>query len=421
LGIRQITTTTTTSAFDVAIIGGGIVGVATARELLIGNPALKVCLMERESTLGKQQSSHNSGVIHSGVYYKPGSARARLCVQGSRLMYDYLQQNNIAHERCGKLIVAVNDDELSRLDDIYQRGLTNGVPDLRMVDPAQMKEIEPHVVGLRAIHSPHTGIVDFGVVTQSFGSDVKRMGGNIMLNFNASQFDMQRDGTMLVGAADGRQVSAAFVISCAGMYSDRVAKLAYGKDQPHIVPFRGHFLRLKDEHRHLIKGNVYPVPNPQFPFLGVHFTKRINGEVWLGPNAVFATSREGYHYSDVNLRDMYEAIINPGFRRLAAKHIRTGVQEFVQDVFPRAFLQRLLPYMPQLTVDQVESAGSGVRAQALSMDGTLIEDFIFDAPDNKPILHVRNSPSPSATSSLAIAQEIVKMAKTKTTLPLGIV
>eukprot|EP01133_Synstelium_polycarpum_P007504 gene7504-8780_t len=409
--------------YDVAIIGAGIVGTATARELLMRSPHLKVAVLDKESQLGAHQSSHNSGVIHCGIYYTPGSAKARLCVKGLDLMYEYCETNNLPVDRCGKVIVAVRSEELPLLDRLYQRGLANGIKGLRMIDPVELKKIEPEITGIAAIHSPNTGIVDYHAVTMSFGRDIQRMGGDIHLNFEANNFvHHPENNTITITSAAGESLNARYIITCAGLYSDRVSKLAFGGDEPTIVPFRGHFLKFKDQHKGLIKGMVYPVPNPAFPFLGVHFTKKINGEVWLGPNAVLATDRQGYSYTDMNLRDMWESLLHPGLRKLVMKHWKYGTMEFIRDVFPWAFLQLLKPYMPQITMDQVVSGGSGVRAMAISTNGSLVEDFVFDTPSNgAPVLHCRNLPPPAATSSLAIAIEIIDQAQKSKDFPNGVI
>ncbi|EGG25247.1 Ras guanine nucleotide exchange factor [Cavenderia fasciculata] len=441
---RSYSSTSTTSSsnhkYDIVIVGGGIVGTATARELLNrsyqqqvdnnnnnnNNKRLSVCIIEKENDIAPHQSSHNSGVIHCGIYYKTGSIRARLCVKGADMMYDYCEKNNIPHERCGKLIVATRQDEVPRLEALMANGIENGVKGLAMYDGEAMKQFEPHITGVRAIHSPNTGIVDFKVVTNSFANDVKKNGGNILFGFEATQFDFNHQQSnqqqqqetdrrsIKIKSKDGRTIESKYLITCAGMYSDKVSKLSFGSNEPSIVPFRGHFLKFKPEYSHLIKGMVYPVPNPEFPFLGVHFTKKINGDVWLGPNAVLAFSREGYSYKDFRLKDFIEFLGNRGLQKMALKHFSYGVGELLRDIFPSRFLEHCKPFMPSIHIDQVVSGASGVRAMAIDNEtGKLIDDFIFDAPaqGKHGVLHVRNSPSPSATSSLAIAIEIVDKAE----------
>ncbi|KAK5576710.1 hypothetical protein RB653_007854 [Dictyostelium firmibasis] len=414
--------------YDVAIIGGGIVGLATGRELLKRNPNLRLVIVEKENEIAPHQSSHNSGVIHCGIYYKPGSLRAKLCTKGSKLMYDYCNENDIKYENCGKLIVATKEKEFQQLEQLYKRGIENGVPNIKLLESKeQLLSIEPFISGgLRAIHTPSTGIIDYKIVSQSFANDITEKFGNdskseIKLNFNAKNFQYNsNDKLLLISNDDGKSLNkeqeqsilTRFAIVCGGMNSDRIAKVAYGNDEPSIVPFRGSFLQFKPEYKHLIKGNVYPLPNPSFPFLGVHFTKRINGEIWLGPNAVLSFDREGYNFTDFNLKDTIDLLKNPGLFKLAEKHWRYGLAELYRDFNKDHFIELLKPYMPNITVDMLEYGGSGVRSQAISKSGDLIEDFIFDTPSDIPIIHVRNSPSPAATSSLAIANEIVDLVQT---------
>ncbi|KAN0031017.1 hypothetical protein ACTA71_003989 [Dictyostelium dimigraforme] len=410
--------------YDVAIVGGGIVGLATGRELLKRNPKLKIVILEKENEIAPHQSSHNSGVIHCGIYYKPGSLRAKLCTKGSKLMYDYCNENEIKYENCGKLIVATKEKEFQQLEQLYKRGIENGVPNIKLLESKeQLLSIEPFINGgLRAIHTPSTGIVDYKMVSNSFGNDITEKFGKdskseIKLNFNAKIFKYNsKDKLLLISTSDdnnndNQSILAKHSIVCGGMNSDRIARVAYGNEEPSIVPFRGSFLQFKPEFRHLIKGNVYPLPNPSFPFLGVHFTKRINGEIWLGPNAVLSFDREGYKFSDFNLQDTIDLITNPGLFKLAKKHWRYGFAELYRDFNKDHFIELLKPYMPNITVDMLEYGGSGVRSQAISKSGDLIEDFIFDTPSDIPIIHVRNSPSPAATSSIAIAIEIVNLAQ----------
>ncbi|KAN0023096.1 hypothetical protein ACTFIU_009179 [Dictyostelium citrinum] len=414
--------------YDVAIVGGGIVGLATGRELLKRNPKLKIVILEKENEIAPHQSSHNSGVIHCGIYYKPGSLRAKLCTKGSKLMYDYCNENDINYENCGKLIVATKEKEFQQLEQLYKRGIENGVPNIKLLESKeQLLSIEPFINGgLRAIHTPSTGIVDYKDVSKSFANDITEKYGydsksEIKLNFDAKNFKYNSNDKLLListgneddnnNEKEEQSILTKYSIVCGGMNSDRIAKVAYGNDEPSIVPFRGSFLQFKPEFRHLIKGNVYPLPNPSFPFLGVHFTKRINGEIWLGPNAVLSFAREGYKFTDFNLQDTIDLIKNPGLFKLAKKHWRYGLGELYRDFNKDHFIELLKPYMPTITVDMLEYGGSGVRSQAISKSGDLIEDFIFDTPSDVPIIHVRNSPSPAATSSLAIAIEIVDLAQ----------
>ncbi|EGC35138.1 hypothetical protein DICPUDRAFT_33881 [Dictyostelium purpureum] len=403
--------------YDVTIVGSGIVGIATAREILKRNPTLKLLILEKEDSIARHQSSHNSGVIHCGVYYKPGSTKARLCVKGSKMMYDYCKENDIKHENCGKIIVAVKKSEFDSLEALYKRGIENGVPNIEMVDRDRLLNLEPSITGgLKAIYTPTTGIVNYLDVAKSMAKEIQdKYQAEVQLGFEASIFDYDtKDKLMYIGDKNNeRSILTRHVITCAGMYSDRVAHNAFGQKEPSIVPFRGSFLQFKPEYKHLIKGNVYPIPNPSFPFLGVHFTKKIDGNVWLGPNAVLAFSREGYSYKDFRAKDFQEILTNPGLFALSLKHWKYGVNELLRDIYPSNFIELLQPYMPDISMDMLEvtDGASGVRSQAISPNGDLIEDFIFDTPKDKPILHVRNSPSPAATSSLAIAEEIANMAQ----------
>jgi 2-hydroxyglutarate dehydrogenase len=372
LSVRKYSTNTASpTKFDVGIVGGGIVGTATARELLLRYPHLKVVLLEKEEKLGLHQSSHNSGVIHSGLYYLPGSKRAKLCVTGSDLMYKYIKEPGIPFDRCGKVIVAVRSDELPRLDMLYKRGIENGVPDLRMLNSVELQNIEPFCKGLRAIHVPGTGITNYGKVVQALAEDAVSLGCEIICNFNATIFHHSSlghtSGTLVKASSSGRSFFVNHLITCPGLYADRVARAAGGQSEPAIIPFRGDFLKLKPDHSHMVRGMIYPVPNPAFPFLGVHFTRRTNGEVWLGPNAVLGFAREGYNWATINVRDMLEAVKHQGLRKLAVKHFKFGLGELYRDIVPSAYLEHLTPYMPELTLNHVDTSAkpSGVRAQAI--------------------------------------------------------
>jgi L-2-hydroxyglutarate oxidase LhgO len=398
--------------YDIAVVGGGIVGLATSRELLRRHPHLKLVNVEKESDLHKHQSGHNSGVIHSGIYYEPGSLKARLCVEGRRLLWQYCDEKRIEYRGVGKLIVATEPEEIPRLMDLYARGRQNGVEGLELLDEAQIKEREPHCRGIRAIFSPVTGIVDFRVVADGYAEDIKAMGGTLLLSHEVTGFQT-RNGTTLLESPAG-DVEARAVITCCGLYSDKVAKLTGGKSDPKIVPFRGDYLILKPEKRDLVKGNIYPVPDPEFPFLGVHFTPRMDGEVWLGPNAVLAFAREGYTFGTVNVRELVESLTYPGFIKLAMKYWQTGMGEMYRDVNRTAYVKALQRYIPELQPEDTLPGPSGVRAQTMTSDGALVDDFVFDGAEG--ILHVRNAPSPGATSSLAIARYIADDAEKRFSL-----
>ena len=389
-------------AYDIAIVGGGIVGLATGRELLARHPHLKLAVLEKDGTLASQQTGHNSGVIHSGIYYKPGSLKAKLCVEGRKALWQYCDAKRIPYKNVGKLIVATEERELPLLDDLYQRGLANGIEDLQIVDAAGIAQREPHCRGIKAIYSPVTGIVDYGVVARSYADDILEAGGTIETGHEVTAIE-RRAPTSVVLSNKG-DTEAKYVITCGGLQSDRLAKMTGGKSDPKIVPFRGDYLILRPEKRYLVKGNIYPVPDPSFPFLGVHFTPRMNGDIWLGPNAVLAFAREGYSFTTIKFGDLFETLTYSGFIKLAGKYLSTGMGEMYRDVVRGAYVRALQRYIPELTVSDTLPGPSGVRAQAMMGDGSLVDDFVFDGDEG--VVHVRNAPSPAATSSLAIGRFI---------------
>ncbi len=394
--------------WDIAIIGGGIIGLASALELLTRRPGLRLVVLEKEQQIAQHQSGHNSGVIHSGIYYNPGSLKARACVAGKSRLIRFCDEHAIPYELCGKVIVATDHEELPRLENLYQRGLANAVPGLELIGPEQLREIEPHVVGIKALWAPTTGIIDFTRVAAKYAELVMARGGAIHCNHRVDAITRQ-DGYRHL-ATSGGPVTTRYVISCAGLHADRVARLTGAPASPRIVPFRGDYYVLRPERRDLVKGLIYPVPDPRFPFLGVHFTRRIDGEIWLGPNAVLAFAREGYRRLDFNLRDLSDSLRYRGFQRLAAKFWRTGMAEMYRDFSKTAFLKALQRFMPTLRSSDLLPGPSGVRAQALAPDGSLVDDFVVDHQDDT--IHVRNAPSPAATSSLAIAEMIADTAHT---------
>jgi L-2-hydroxyglutarate oxidase LhgO len=387
---------------DIAVIGGGILGLAAARELLRRRPRARLVLLEKERSLAQHQTGHNSGVIHSGIYYAPGSLKAKTCVTGAAALMRYCEERSIPCERCGKVIVARDESELARLEELFRRGTANAVAGLEMIAPEKLRELEPHVTGIRALWSPSTAIVDFSRIAEAFAEDVRAAGGEIFTGHQVTGIERAASSARITTTAG--EFEAATVIACAGLHADRIAALSGAPHSPRIVPFRGDYYVLKRERRHLVRGLIYPVPDPSFPFLGVHFTRRIDGSVWLGPNAVLAFAREGYRKTDVDLRDLVDAIGFPGFRKLARKYWRTGFEEMLRDVSKRSFLASLRAFVPELELSDLEPGPSGVRAQALSTDGALVDDFVVDRADG--VLHVRNAPSPAATSSLAIAAMI---------------
>ncbi|PRP87194.1 hypothetical protein PROFUN_01456 [Planoprotostelium fungivorum] len=401
--------------YDVTIVGAGIVGLAVARELTKreykqDHPSLRVAVLEKESSVAKHQSHNNSGVIHAGIYYKPGSHRARLCVKGSKMMYQYLKDNNIPHVKCGKLIAAINTEEIPRLHELYERGKQNGIEGLRLIDPPEIRTIEPHVEAVKAIFSPESGITDYAAVARCFARDFEQKGGKIFFKFQADLFD-RTGGDMKITSTDGQAITTSKLIVCGGLYSDRIAEKTGGSLQPTIVPIRGEWRKLKEQNNHMVNTLIYPIPDPRYPFLGVHFTKKLNGDVWIGPNAVLASSREGYRYSSFNVKDVVDFVKNRGFRKLVLNNIPTGISEIYRSLSLRAHMRELNLYIPSLRREHISSRSvSGVRAQALDEEGNLIQDFVFDTTV-RDVIHVRNAPSPAATSSLAIAEEIVDAAE----------
>ncbi|KAI5108356.1 L-2-hydroxyglutarate dehydrogenase, mitochondrial, partial [Silurus meridionalis] len=407
------------SVCDVAVVGGGIVGLATARELILRHPNLTFTLLEKERELARHQSGRNSGVIHSGVYYTPGSLKARLCVSGAELAYDYFNKKNIPYKKCGKLIVAVDREEIPRLKALYERGQKNNVNDLKLISAREIREREPYCRGIMALDSPHTGIVDWRVVCLSYAADFQQAGGSIRTSFTVTDIKpaaqsppQSSDGLkypIIIRSSKGEEVRCQFMLTCGGLYSDRLSEISGCSPEPRIVPFRGDYLVLKPEKNYLIKGNIYPVPDPRFPFLGVHFTPRMDGSVWLGPNAVLAFKREGYTLTDFNTHDLTDALSFRGLQKLMMRNVWFGVGEMYRGMFISAQVKLLQKYVPELQTSDVIRGPSGVRAQALDREGKLVDDFVFDIGVEElgsRVLHVRNAPSPAATSSLAIGMAI---------------
>ncbi|MBI3976989.1 MAG: L-2-hydroxyglutarate oxidase [Chloroflexi bacterium] len=391
---------------DVAVVGAGIVGLATAREVLRRYPALRLAVVEKEPGVARHQTGRNSGVIHSGLYYAPGSLKARLCVAGAAELVRFCDERGIPYQRCGKVVVATEPAELPRLDELHRRGTANGVPGLEMIGPERLRELEPHATGIRALCSPNTGIVDFTRVAAAYAEEITRAGGEILTGCEVRA--ISRRGTTVLLETPASAVQARFLITCAGLHADRVAAMSGSPREPRIVPFRGDYYVLRPERRNLIRALIYPVPDPAFPFLGVHSTLRMDGSMWLGPNAVLALAREGYRRLDVNPGDLRDALTYSGFQALARKFWRVGLDEMVRDFSKERFVQAVQRFVPAITPDDVVEGPAGVRAQALSPDGRLVDDFVID--EDGPIVHVRNAPSPAATSSLAIARTIVDTA-----------
>ncbi|GIF14024.1 L-2-hydroxyglutarate oxidase [Actinoplanes teichomyceticus] len=387
----------------IGIVGAGIVGLAIGREITLRRPGTRVVVLEKENDVARHQTGHNSGVVHAGIYYAPGSLKARLCALGRSLLREYCQERRIRYDECGKLVVAVRVDEMGRLDDLERRARENDVPGLCRVDPAGIREIEPHAAGLAALHSPHTAITDFPAVARAFADDIVAAGGEIRLGWPVDRI-AGSGGRTEVGSRQRRLV-ADRVIICAGIQSDRVARLAGDRAEPVIIPFRGEYMRVKPEKADLVRGMIYPVPDPRYPFLGVHFTRRVSGVVEVGPNAVLATAREGYRRSDVSVPDLAALAAWPGAWRMARQHWRTGVREVRGSLSRRRYMAEATRYVPEIGVADVYRSGAGVRAQALDRDGSLVDDFRIHRLG--PVTAVRNAPSPAATSSLAIAAHVV--------------
>ncbi|MCU1302968.1 MAG: putative oxidoreductase [Candidatus Sulfotelmatobacter sp.] len=398
-----------TEPYDVIIVGGGIVGLAVALAITNRFPDLRLVLVEKENRVGQHQSSHNSGVIHSGIYYKPGSLKARLCVEGARAMVEFCRMHGIAHELSGKVIVATSPDEFSQLEELRRRGETNGLKGLQLVGAEQLREMEPHANGLRALLVPSTGITDYAAVCVKYAELVRLQGGVIQTSTEVT--GIRRSSSEVVVETNRSAFSASHIINCAGLFSDRISRMAGDKPTVRIVPFRGEYYDLIPERSSLVRGLIYPVPDPQFPFLGVHFTRRINGRVDAGPNAVFAFRREGYRRFDISLRDLASSLAFPGFWRMAAKHWRSGANEFHRSFSKSEFVRALRRLVPELSEKDLVPGGSGVRAQAMNRDGTLVDDFQF-VPSER-MLHVLNVPSPAATASLPIGRVIADMAAQK--------
>ncbi len=392
---------------DVIVVGAGIVGLATAHALLNRRPGLTVTVLDKEAALARHQTSHNSGVVHSGIYYRPGSLRARLCVSGVARLREFCAAHDLPYQEVGKVVVATDASELPRLETLFDRGTANGVPDLELVDQVRLKEIEPHAAGLRAIYSPRTAIADFPAVAERLAELFQAAGGEVRLGVRVE--GMKATGSGVTVSTDHGPLETRYVITCAGVQADRIARQA-GADvsDVRIVPFRGEYYLLRQERQHLVKGLIYPVPDPALPFLGVHLTRTVHGEVEAGPNAVFALSRDGYGAFDVRLADVADAVAFPGLWTMATKFWRVGAYELYRSFSKTAFVEALQRLVPELNMADVHRGGSGVRAQALGKDGKLLDDFVIR--ESERALHVINAPSPAATASLAIAEHLVDQA-----------
>lgn len=387
---------------DVAIIGGGIVGLATAYRLQERYPHVKVTILEKEGSLAFHQTGRNSGVLHSGIYYRPGSLRATNCREGKQAMIEFCEREGVAYDICGKVIVAVDEAELGNLQNIYERGQANGVQ-CEIIGGERLRELEPHSAGIKAIHVPEAGIVDYPAVCEKLANRIREKEGTIRLNARVTGM-CRSNGRMVVLNSAG-DVEARCVITCAGLHCDRVAKLSGSKPNAKVVPFRGEYYELNPDVQHLCRNLIYPVPDPKFPFLGVHFTRLIHGGVECGPNAVLAFAREGYTKLDINLVDLFESLTYPGFLRMAAKHWKTGCGEMWRSFSKAAFVRALQRLMPDIRAEHLHPAPAGVRAQALGLDGKLVDDFVIQEDDL--VVNVLNAPSPAATAALNVGRLIV--------------
>ncbi|MBL7486704.1 L-2-hydroxyglutarate oxidase [Frankia sp. AgB1.9] len=419
-------------AARIAVVGGGILGLAVARRLGQVDPTATVTVFEKEQDIARHQTGRNSGVVHAGLYYTPGSLKATLCRRGVGLLREYVDDRKIRFEECGKVVVAVDDTELDRLNEIARKAEANGVPGCRWLDPAELREIEPHARGVAALHSPTTAIVDYPAVCRALRDDVLDAGGTVRTGTEIVGIEEKSDGVWLrlrargtaAGPPNGHHPDGAsaaakaevrevteqagpfdLLVSCAGLQSDQVAQLTGEDPSPRIIPFRGDYWLLRPERRDLVKGLIYPVPDPRYPFLGIHLTKRVDGEILVGPNAVLATAREGYTVGTVKAADLRQTVAWPGMRKLALAHWKTGAKEMLRTASKRAFVAEARRYVPELTAADVVRGPAGVRAQAVARDGSLVDDFVL--AHSGRILHVRNAPSPGATASLAIAEHIV--------------
>lgn len=393
------------NTFDITIIGGGIIGTATALSIL-KQQDVKLLILEAESTLAAHQTGNNSGVIHSGLYYKPSSLKALNCTTGRDMMYAFCEEHSLPFDKCGKIVLATNKEEITALNMLEERGRANGLIGIKRITAAEIKEYEPHVSGIDGLFVPQTGIVDYIAVTNKYADLIKKLGGQIRLNSPLSSVKI--DGKELILLTENNEDRTKFVVNCGGLQSDRIAKLFGVNPNLQIIPFRGEYYKLKKEKQYLVKNLIYPVPDPQFPFLGVHFTRMINGGIEAGPNAVLAFKREGYKKTDFSMRDVLEMKLYPGFWKMAAKYYKMGFQEFRRSFSKELFVQSLQKLIPEIQANDIEVGGAGVRAQALEQSGKLVDDFrIIEA---ERMVHVLNAPSPAATASLSIGRTISEMA-----------
>lgn len=392
------------SQSDVIIAGAGIVGLATALKILESKPSAKVLILEKEPGEARHQTGNNSGVIHSGIYYKPGSLKAQNCITGYNQLLDFCNRHDVKYDICGKVIVAISETELPRLASIYERGIANGLVKIRYIDKDELKELEPYAYGIKAIHVPYTGIIDYKEVSHKYAELIRKAGGEI--KFSEKVVKINDSGSRIEIATQNCSFNTKVFINCCGLQSDEVAGLTEKKIDTRIIPFRGEYYKIKPERRYLVKNLIYPVPDPAFPFLGVHFTRMTSGDVEAGPNAVLSFKKEGYKKTSFSLKDSFKTFTWKGFYSIASKYYKTGFGEFKRSFSKKAFVKALQKLMPEITADDLIAGGAGVRAQAISIEGKLIDDFLIH--DSGRIVNVLNAPSPAATSSLAIGQAIAE-------------
>lgn len=393
--------------YDIVVIGGGIVGLATALKIKEKRPNLKLLLLEKEKEVAAHQTGHNSGVIHSGLYYKPGSLKATNCINGYKMLIDFAEKEQIPYDLCGKIVVATRPEQISILEGLYERGAQNGLSGFKMLDKDGLKEYEPHVNGLKGFLVPQTGIIDYKTVCQKYAEKVREWGGEI--NFGEKVIEIKQSGNSSTVVTENKYYETKLVINCAGLYSDKVAQMTQEEDiHLRIIPFRGEYFELKPNKHFLVKNLIYPVPDPNFPFLGVHFTRMIGGGIEAGPNAVLAFRREGYKKLDVNFKELFETLSWPGFQKVAAKYWETGLGEMYRSFSKAAFTKALQELIPDIKEEDLVPGGAGVRAQACDRDGGLLDDFsIIERPN---AINVCNAPSPAATSSLSIGETVAELA-----------
>lgn len=394
-------------SYDIVVIGGGIIGLATAMRLTQEFPQYKVAVLEKESEVAMHQTGHNSGVIHAGIYYAPGSQKANFCSSGGKMLREFCDERGIEYKMCGKSIIAVNDEEVPRLENLFERGTANGAQGLRMISKEELNEIEPHAAGVKAIHSPNTGIIDFKKVSEAYSLEMRENGADLMLGTEVHGMT-RRDGRIYMESSRG-DISTRYAINCAGLQADNVARMMGVDPGLRIIPFRGEYFTIRPDRQHLVNGLIYPVPDPAMPFLGVHFTKRITGGVEAGPNAVLAFAREGYKKTSFSFKDVAATFTYPGFWKMSKNNWKTGLNEQYRSLSKKTFLKSLQVLVPEIQMEDLSEPGAGVRAQAIDSKGNLLQDFAIAETENA--IHVLSAPSPGATSSMSISRYVVDMAQ----------